>query len=140
VTDGHDQAMVDAGLNLLRADTSLTVYDGAVPNPTPDPATNPYVLIYTTVEWPADDPNGGLDGLTGRAVVRWICHCIGGSQQASRAVAQRVRTQMLDQRPTIVGMVPGMIRHEQGVPPVRDEMTGSPVFDSTQVYRLSVDT
>ena len=31
MTDGLDQAMADAGLNLLRADASLTVLDGPVP-------------------------------------------------------------------------------------------------------------
>jgi hypothetical protein len=140
VTDLLDQAMADAGLNLLRADTSLTVYDGAVPNPLPDVAANPYVLVYTTIEWPADDPNNALDGISGRAVVRWHCHCTGGNQQASRAVAQRVRTQLLDKRPAVAGMVPGLIRHEQDQPPIRDESLGFPVFDSVHVYRQTFDT
>lgn len=140
MTDGFDQAIVDAGLNLLRADTGLTVYDGAVPDPLPDVNAHPWVLVYTTVEWPADDPNGALDGLTGRAVARWYCHCVGANQQASRAVAQRVRTQLLDKRPAIAGMVAGLVRHEQDQPPIRDEVLGQVVIDSVHVYRLSVDT
>lgn len=140
MTDGFDQAMANVGLDLLRADVNLTVYDGLVPDPFPDVAANPYVLVYTTVEWPADDPNGALDGLTGRAVVRWICHCVGANQIAARAVAQRVRTQLLDKRPAIAGMVPGLIRHEQDAPPTKDEITGTPVMDAMHVYRMTVDT
>src|SRR5881396_99185 len=126
MTDGLDQAMADAGLNLLRADASLTVLDG----PVPAGQIPPYVRVYTTVEWPADDPNNALDGLTGRAVVRWLCHCVGANDQAARAVAQRVRTQLLDKRPTIAGMVPGLIRHEQDQPPQVDETTGVAVADA----------
>lgn len=140
MTDLLDQAMADAGLNLLRADPSLTVYDGNVPDPLPDINTSPYVLVYTSIEWPADDPNNALDGVTGRAVVRWLCHCVGGNQQASRAVAQRVRTQLLDKRPAVAGMVAGLIRHEQDQPPIRDEVLGQLVVDSVHVYRQTFDT
>lgn len=138
MTDGLDQAMVKAGLDLLAADGLLTVFDGAVPNPTPPP---PYVVVYTSIEWPPDDPVAtALDGLTGRAVVRWICHCVGANQQASREVATRVRTQLLNIRPAIAGVQPGLIRHEQDQPPTRDETTGSVVIDSVHVYRLTCDT
>lgn len=136
MTDGLDQAMADAGLNLLRADVSLTVIDG----PVPAGQTPPYVRVYTTIEWPGDDAANALDGLTGRAVVRWYCHCIGANDQAARAVAQRVRTQLLDKRPAIVGMVPGLVRHEQDQPPFADEVTGVAVVDAVHVYRLTVDT
>lgn len=137
MTDGHDQAMVDAGLALLRADTGLVVFDGAVSNPTPAP---PYVLVYTTVDWPEDDPGyDALDNRSTHAVVRWICHCVGGDQITSRAVAQRVRTQLLNQRPVIAGMQPGLIKQETpALPPNRDERTGSVVMDSVRTYRLTV--
>lgn len=139
MTDGHDQAMVDAGLNLLRADAGLVVFDGFVPNPTP---ALPYVLVYTTVDWPEDDPNhDALDNRSTHAVVRWICHCVGGDQITSRAVAQRVRTQLLNVRPAVAGMQPGLIKQETpALPPTRDERTGSVVFDSVRVFRLTVDS
>lgn len=134
MTDGLDQALIDAGLNLLRANAALTVFDGAVPNPTPQP---PYVLVYSIVTWPSDDDTiGSLDGKSRRATVRWICHCVGGDQIASRAMAQQVRTSLLDQRPTVVGMTCGLIRDEQDDPPVRNEETGVVVFDAVHVYRL----
>lgn len=141
MTDGRDQAMADAGLNLLRADVgppALVVIDGPVPAGT-DPNLG-YVRVYTHIEWPADDPNGALDGLTGRAVVRWYCHCIGGNDEAARGVAQRVRAALLDKRPAVPGMVPGMIRHEQSNPPTADETTGGAVVDLVSVYRLTCDT
>lgn len=141
MTDGLDQAMADAGLNLLRADLgppALVVLDG----PVPAGQQPPYIRAYTTIEWlpgPEDD-NNALDGVSGRAVVRWTLHCVGANDQAARAVAQRARTQLLDKRPAIAGMVPGMIRHEQGVPPTVDEITGVAVVDAVHVYRLTVDT
>jgi hypothetical protein len=140
VTDGLDQALANAGLDMLRADANLNVYESVVPSPLPDISAHPYVLVHTHIEWPPDDPNGALDGLTGRAVVRWICHCIGENAIAARAVAQRVRTQLLDKRPGIAGMVPGMIRHEQDAPPTPAESLGFPVVDAMHVYRLTVDT
>jgi hypothetical protein len=139
MTDGRDQAMADAGLNLLRADIgppALVVFDG----PVSAGQQPPYVRVYTHIEWPADDPNNALDGVSGRAVVRWYCHCVGSNDTAARAVAQRVRTQLLDKRPAVAGMVPGMIRHEQSIPPVPDETTGVPVLDTVNVYRLTCDT
>jgi hypothetical protein len=54
VTDGFDQALADAGLNLLRADLSLTVYDGAVPAGVlvAGQAVPPFVLVYTDLSQP----------------------------------------------------------------------------------------
>lgn len=137
MTDLLDQAMVDAGLNLLRADGQLTVYDGEAP----PKVARPYVLVYTFVERPGDDMDSqSLDAKTTRTIVRWYCHCVGDTQMAARAVAQRVRTQFLDQRPTITGLTCGFIREDQADPPIRDEQTGLTVFDSLAVYRLTVDS
>src|SRR6185369_5494083 len=119
----------------MRADTLLNVFDGVVPSPTPTP---PYVLVYSTVTWPSDDDTiGALDGRSRRVVARWICHCVGENQQASREVAQRVRAALLDARPQIAGLQPGFIRDEQDDPPVRNEQTGVVVFDAVHVYRLN---
>lgn len=140
MTDGLDQALIDAGLNLLRADLgppALVVFDGKVDDPTPKP---PYVLVYTTVEWPDGAPADSLDGLSGSPVVRWICHCVGGNEIAARAVAQRARTQLLNQRPTIPGLNLGLIKQEQADPPTKDETTGSLVMDAVCVYRLGAAT
>lgn len=135
MTDGLDQLMADAGLNLLRADVGLVVLD----EPVPQGLEPPYVRVYTHIEWLADDPANSLDALTSRAVVRWYCHCVGSTDMASRAVAQRVRTQLLDQRPTITGRQPGLIRHEQSQPPTANEEAGPAVISTVQVYRLMVD-
>jgi hypothetical protein len=140
MTDGFDQALANVGLALLRADLgppALIVFDGKVPDPTPAP---PYVLVYTTVEWPDGAPGDSLDGLSGSPVARWTCHCVGGNEIAARAVAQRVRTQLLNQRPTIAGLNLGLIKQEQAAPPTRDETTGSLVMDAVCVYRLGATT
>jgi len=136
VTDGLDQALANAGLALLNADPltpALVVYDGAVPSPTPAP---PYVVVYTTVDRPSEDLDNSADGRTRVWVARWICHCVGANAVASRAVAQRVRTQLLDAAPTIVGLSCGKVRQEQTQPPQRDETTGVLVMDAVEVYRL----
>ena len=142
MTDGLDQALADAGLNLLRADTSLVVFDGQVPDPTPDP---PYVVVYTTIGHPDVSDATGLNGVVKRAVVRWTCHCVGGgpaAQQASRAVAQRVRAALLNVRPTVPGMNVGLIKDDQDSPPdpVRDETTGNAFVDSIHVFSLIATT
>jgi hypothetical protein len=134
MTDGLDQALANAGLNLLRADASLTVYDSKAPTG----AAPPYVLVYTTVDRPSEDEDNSGDGRTRVWTGRWICHCVGAGEDgiAARAVAQRVRTALLDVRPVIAGLSCGLIRLEQSDPPQKDETTGSLVLDAVEVFRL----
>lgn len=130
MADLVDRALIDAGLTLLRADATLTVYpdpEGMVP-PTPAP---PYVRVYGAVERPPG-PHNALDGLSVHTVTRWYCHCVGATEPAAIAVGMRVRAALLDQR--VAG---GMIRQEASPPPARDETTGVPVYDAVTVYRLS---
>jgi hypothetical protein len=136
VTDGLDQALANAGLALLAADPALTVYDGAVPSPTPDVSAHPWVLVYTTVSRPTGDPDNPLNGRSGVWVARWILHCVGGNAVAARAVAQRARTQLLDVRPVIAGLSCGLIRWDESLPPQRDETTGVLVMDAVETYSL----
>jgi hypothetical protein len=142
MTDGLDAALAAAGVALLQADTSLTVYRGGVPSPTPTP---PYVVVRTTVDRPSDDPDNSLDGLSKVWLTRWFCYCVGGgpgatvdaAEVAALAVAQRVRTQLLDAQLTIPGLSCGLIRWEQSNPPQSpDETTGFPVREAVEVYRL----
>lgn len=133
MTDGLDQALANVGLDLLRADAQLTVFAGSVSSPTPAP---PYVVVYFTVGRPSDDPDNSADGLSRVWVARWICHCVGGNDTAARAVAQRVRTALLDVRPTVAGLSCGLIRWEESQDPQRDETTGSLVMDAVEIYSL----
>lgn len=136
MADLFDQAHVDAGLALLRADPGLTVYpgpDGVTPR-TPD---RPYVRVYATVERPAVALGNALRGASTEAVVRWWCHCVADSEPAAVAVAMRVRAALLDQRPVIAGRSCGLIRQAEARPPMRDETTGVQVMDLVQVYRLT---
>lgn len=149
-TDGFDQALVNGGLALLALDASLVVYPGGVPDPPPPapPLPPPYVVVYSIVEWPFGNADA-LDGIAGTPTVRWICHNVGGgpgatpatAEQAARAVAQRVRTSLLNKRLVIAGLNLGVIRQEPGggVPqPVYQ--TGPPVMDLTVVYRTFATT
>jgi hypothetical protein len=95
------------------------------------------VLVYTTISRPSDDPDNSSDGKTRVWVARWICHCVGGTAAGARGVAQRVRTALLDVRPTVAGLSCGPIRMEgDSQPPQRDETTGVLVMDAVETYRL----
>jgi hypothetical protein len=148
VTDGFDQALVAAGVALLRADASLVVFPGGVPDLTP-PAAPPYVVTYASVEWPPNATDA-LDGVSGTPMVRWIAHCVGGgvpgstpedAEIAARAVGQRVRTAWLNKRLVVAGLNLGLIRQEQGAGvPTRTDTTGDPVMDLIVVYRTIATT
>lgn len=134
MTDGLDQALANVGLTLLRADTTYQTYDGMVPRG----ATPPYRLVYTDLSRPMEDTDLSGDGLSRVWVVRWIVHNVASGADASgaRAVAQRTRTSLLDQRPTVPGLNCGLIRLEDSQPPQRDETTGVLVMDAVTTYRL----
>lgn len=137
MSDAYDQALVNAGLALLRADTgppALVVYDGVAPKG----ALPPYVLVYSYLNRPDVDVDLTFSGGSNVWVVRWICHCVGSGADASaaRAVAQRVRVALLDQQPVIAGLNCGLIRAEESNPPQRDESTGTLYMDAISVYRL----
>lgn len=136
MADLLDDALVNAALELLRADADLTVYpdeDGNTPA-TPSP---PYVRVYSHVERPFDAGPNNLGGASSTWTTRWWCHCIGANEYAAGAVAMRVRAALLDVRPTVTGRACGPIRQEASQPPRRDEDLGYPVFDATDVYRLT---
>jgi hypothetical protein len=135
VTDQLDYLHAQAGLNLLRADSALTVVpdlEGNVPAELPDR----YVRVYTDVSWP-DSPEGrALDSRSATCTTRYYTHAVGPNEVSALIVAGRVRAALLDQRPTVTGRVVGMIRQEVSNPPTRDESTGVAVFDAVRVYVL----
>jgi len=135
VSDLLDDAHARAGLDLLEANAALTVFDGVVDSPTPDP---PFVLVYTTVEWLSgpDAMANSLDHLSETCRVTWVCHCVGLTAAASRAVVMQVRSSLLDQRPVIAGRVCGLISQTDVQAPVRDETTGRLVMDTVVTYEL----
>jgi hypothetical protein len=138
MTDGLDQALVNAVLGLLRADASYNsvcpTYDGLVP----DGAVPPYRQVYFNLLRPSDDPDNAADGRSRVWTLYTYVHNVAGGQDASgaRAVAQRSRTQLLDQSPAVAGLSVGMLRLDDAQPPERDETTGKPVMDAVQTYRL----
>jgi hypothetical protein len=139
ITDGLDQALINSAFTLLRADLGpppLVVIDGPVPAGTS--VTGGYVVVYAGLSRPSDDPDNALAGRTAVWIARWICHCVGGTPTASRAVAQRVRTALLDVSPAIPGFgAVGLIRMEgDETPPQPDELSGQPVLDTIVTYRL----
>lgn len=134
MTDLLDQALADAFLAALALDASLTVYDGIVPsNPTPNP---PYAVVYSHVARPFDDPDLPLTNKSNVWVARWIVHGIGLNAMAARAVAERVRFNVLGVVLSVSGLVCSPIRMEESQPPTRDETTGPAYMDAAITYRM----
>lgn len=143
MTDGRDLALMNAGIALLQADANLTVIRGDAPTPAP-----PYVVVRSTIDRPSDDPDNAVDGRSAVWVCRWFCYCVGGgtgatpdtAETAAMEVAQRVRTALLDVRPTVAGFTAGAvgpIKWEQSQPPQpSDETTGVPIREAVVVFRL----
>jgi hypothetical protein len=111
VTDGLDQALSNAVPALLELDELLTVFRGGVPNPTQAP---PYVVVRSVIRRPSDDPDNSGDGRSRVWVADWYVYSVGGgagtpqdAEIAAIAVAQRVRTQLLDVRPAVQGFAAG---------------------------------
>jgi hypothetical protein len=127
------QAHADAFLARLRADSQLVTLDGA----TDKSSAPPYVLVYLTF-WTPDGEIAPdkvpLTFDTDVLEVRGYCHSVGANAMASRAVAQRVRAALLNQRLTIPGRDCFPIRWKDGNPAQRDESTGVLVIDQVDVY------
>jgi hypothetical protein len=135
VTDTLERDLMDAGLGLLRADTGLTSYpdaEGSVPE---SPAV-PYVRVYVTTEWPKDGDANAIDGLSVSATTRWYCNCVGETEYAAAAIAMRVRTQLLNARPTVTGRNCGLIYMEASEATNRSELGGSPLYVRSVVYAM----
>lgn len=130
MTDSIDETLAQAGLNLLRADAGLTVHDGRVP----DGAVLPYVLVYTTVSWPATGAGNNLTQARSTAMATWNCHCAGENAAASRMVHQRVRAALLNQTVSVLGRGAAQIKQDDVQAPVRDETTGRLVMDLKATY------
>jgi hypothetical protein len=128
------QDHANAVLNLLRADMSLTVYDGRV-----DGTADHYALVYTFRQLPGGELAPDKTSLTGDTTtvdMRFYIHCVGVDGIASRAVQARVQAALLDVTPTVSGRACFPIRWVEGTQVSRDEETLSAVFDAVDVYSL----
>jgi hypothetical protein len=130
VIDEHAQALI----GLLDADNTapaLVWFDGKVPTGT-DPKVTPYVVVY----FDSNDPEADFTAAPYLFEMTATCHSVGGSAQAARMVADRVRTALLGVRPTVASRACWPIVRESGTPPQRDESTGALVMDQVDVYVL----
>lgn len=140
MTDLLDTAIIQAGLDLLRADAAMNLQDGKVA----DGTEWPYVLAYGWTSRPEEADSNALDGLSRTIWGRWYLHCVGDTRESASAMAQRAQTQMLDQQLTLPShptVAFGLIKEEsaqQPTPP--DETTGDAVFDAFVVYKVRVTT
>jgi hypothetical protein len=139
MSDLIDKAHADAVLGLLHAaldPVPISVFDGKVPDPTPDVAAHPWVLVYFDADWPIDGAGNSLDGTSRTYVLRAWCHSAAASAAGARAIAGQVRAALLNVIPTITGRTSGMICHIDGQPANPDETLGFLVVDKVDVYEL----
>lgn len=137
MTDLLEHDLTDAAPALLHADAGLTVYpdaEGFVP-PTPNINAG-YVRWYSSTEWPKDADGNALDGLSVSTTTRWYIHCVAGTEYTAAAVAMRVRTQLLNARPTVAGRSCGLIYMEAAEVTNRSELAGIPTYVRTVVYAM----
>lgn len=131
--DDHAAAV----LALLRAGANLTdkVYDGKIPDPRPAP---PYVQVYISRERPRGAEGNTLAGTSDQIILRAICHCVGGGDDAvaARAMAAAAEAALLDVVPAISGRECQPIALESSQPPQPDETTGTLYMDQIDTYRL----
>lgn len=130
------QDHAEAGLDLLRAVSGLTVHDGLVPNDSPDH----YVLVYTFRLRPDGLAAPDRIPLTGASVgvdMRMYCHCVGATAQAARVIQGLVEGALLDVTPTVSGRTCFPIRLVDAQQTRRDEETLTPVFGQVDVYGWS---
>jgi hypothetical protein len=139
MSDLIDKAHADAVLGLLHAaldPVPISVFDGKVPDPTPDVAAHPWLLVYFDAEWPIDGAGNSLDGTARTYVLRAWCHSTAASATGARAIAGQVRAALLNVIPTIAGRTSGMICRVGGQPANPDETLGFLVMDKVDVYEL----
>lgn len=139
MSDLLDKLHADAVLGLLHTaldPVPISVYDGLVPDPLPDPAATPWVLVYVEGEWPVDGTGNTLDGKAITYLTRAYCHATAASAAGARAVAGQVRAALLNVKPSVAGRVTGFIRWAEGQPPNRDETLGFPVMDKVDIYEF----
>lgn len=140
------QAHKKAFLDLLDADNvppALVVLDGQVPR---DPLTGlpsvppPYVLLYMGFRTPsgAEEPEKvSFEAASDVLYAIGTFHSVGGNPHASLAVAGRVRAALRGIQPVIAGRGEcSRIGHADWAPTSRDETTGTPVFDTVDVWQF----
>jgi hypothetical protein len=140
MSDTLDRDHANAVLTLLHTaldPVPIAVYDGVVPSPFPDPAANPWLLVYFDASWPTDGAANTLDGKSATYVLTVQCHSTAASAAGARAIAGQARAALLNVRPTVAGRVCWPIRRVEGQPPNKDETLGFLVMDKVDVYELA---
>lgn len=133
------QDLADAFFTLARSapgSPALQVLDGHVD----DGVTTPYALVYFYIETPDGLQAPDAVNLTfdSDVIDAWAyVHCVGGEPQAERAsrgVAGRVRSVLLNKTLTVTGRSCFPIRWREGQPPQRNEDTSTTIVDTVDVY------
>jgi hypothetical protein len=131
VIDEHAAAVL-ALLNGVGKPAAIRIDDGKTPDPLPELSTHPYALA----SFDSDDPEFDKEANAWLFVMTVTVHCVGANAQAARQVADWVRTALVAVRPTVSGRSCFPTTSEPGIPPQRNETTGSTVMDLVAQYTI----
>lgn len=129
--DEHAVAVL-AALNGVSKPAAIRIDDGRTPNPLPDVHASPYALVY----FDSNDPESTKEAQPYQFTLTATVHSVAANAAAVRQVADWVRSALLMQTLTVAGRSCYPITREAGVPPRRDESTGSLVMDQVDTYVL----
>lgn len=129
--EDHAQAV-----RTLFTPSGLTPLDGAVT----EGETPPYLLVafrFSTPDAEAEPDKTDLSFNQTAVAVEITCHSVATTTTGARAIADRVRSALLNATPTVAGRSCFPVRHIDGQEPRRDESTQATIFDQIDVYRFT---
>lgn len=132
-------AAVLARLVAAPGSPSMVVHDGQVPA-APDPgAVPPYVVARFVFRKLTATESPGTTSLTfdsNTYRIDVVVHCVGVDARATRGVATRVETQLLNWAPTVAGRTCTPLRQVESVTLEPNEAMGVPVEQQSDTYRF----
>ena len=132
--DVLDETHARIVLDLLTNDGNQPVYN----NYAPDNVAPPYLYVFSHVWWPGNGSDGqNFDMVTNQCMTRAYVHCVGETDEAARALSNRVRQLLVNVKPVIAGRSCSLIQQESSNTPDKDERSGVLVMDAVASYLFS---
>lgn len=122
---------LDVVVSRLRAhaDLSAIVFDEKVPA-----GSTKYVAVYTN---PGSDDEARLSGPTVRTEFTYTIHSVGASKRQALWVAERVRAQLVNFRPTVEGRSCGRLQHPVSRPVTADTSSNPALWYTVDQFDLA---
>lgn len=124
-------AHLDAIVARLKANPDLAgiVYDEKIPT-----GSTKYVAVYSNAGFD-DDPR--YSGPTTRTEITFTIHSVGASKRQALWVAERVRAQLVNFKPTVAGRECARLQHPVSRPVLADTSSNPPLWYTVDQFDLS---